>query len=90
MKAQILRDKRHHLLDLHLETLEDVRISSAVTRAAVQGLSLDRCVRCGGFVMREWCEDLYDAGGRIEGEMIRCIQCGHREDPLMVRNRALS
>ena len=43
----------------------------------------DRCPRCSGLMVAEWCEDLSDYTGR------RCVQCGELIDPVIMQNRRL-
>jgi ribosomal protein S27AE len=45
--------------------------------------STDRCPRCGGLMVAEWCLDLSDYSGR------RCVQCGELIDPVILENRRL-
>ena len=44
----------------------------------------DRCPRCNGLMVAQWCEDLSDYSGR------RCVQCGELIDPVIMQNRRLS
>ena len=44
----------------------------------------DRCPRCSGLMVAEWCEDLSDYSGQ------RCVQCGELIDPVIMLNRQLS
>lgn len=47
------------------------------------------CTRCAGLLVTEWCYDLDNAGThRIE--TIRCVQCGHRVDPVILQNQIRS
>lgn len=41
----------------------------------------DRCPRCSGLMVAEWCEDLSDYTAQ------RCVQCGENVDPVILRNR---
>jgi hypothetical protein len=43
--------------------------------------SADRCPRCSGLMVAEWCEDLSDYTAQ------RCVQCGEIVDPVILRNR---
>jgi hypothetical protein len=43
--------------------------------------SEDRCPRCSGLMVAEWCEDLSDYRAQ------RCVQCGEVIDPVILRNR---
>ena len=42
----------------------------------------DRCSRCNGLMVAEWCEDLSDH--RVQ----RCVQCGEVVDPVILQNRS--
>jgi hypothetical protein len=44
----------------------------------------DRCPRCSGLMVAEWCEDLSDYSSQ------RCVQCGELIDPIIIQNRRLS
>ena len=41
----------------------------------------DRCPRCNGLMVAEWCEDLSDYRAQ------RCVQCGEVIDPVILSNR---
>ena len=43
--------------------------------------SEDRCPRCIGLMVAEWCEDLSDYTAQ------RCVQCGEVIDPVILQNR---
>ena len=43
--------------------------------------STDRCPRCGGLMVAEWCQDLSDY------TVQRCVQCGEVIDPVILQNR---
>ena len=43
--------------------------------------STDRCPRCSGLMVAEWCEDL--SGYTAQ----RCVQCGEVIDPVILQNR---
>jgi uncharacterized protein with PIN domain len=45
--------------------------------------STDRCPRCGGLMVAEWCEDLSNYSAQ------RCVQCGEVIDPIILENRRL-
>jgi hypothetical protein len=44
------------------------------------------CARCAGLLVKEWCYDL-DNSGEYNAEVLRCVQCGHRVDPVIVQNQ---
>ena len=48
-----------------------------------------RCLRCGGLLVTEWCFDLLDDSGHLDIPVQRCVQCGERVDPVILRNRRL-
>jgi len=41
----------------------------------------DRCPRCSGLMVAEWCQDLSDYSAQ------RCVQCGEVIDPVILQNR---
>jgi len=45
--------------------------------------SEDRCPRCSGLMVAEWCEDLSDYRAQ------RCVQCGEIVDPVILHNRGM-
>ena len=44
------------------------------------------CARCAGLLVTEWYYDL-ESTGEHSVEALRCVQCGHRVDPVIVRNQ---
>ena len=44
------------------------------------------CVRCAGLLVKEWCYDLNNTGEH-NAKVLRCVQCGHRVDPVILRNQ---
>jgi hypothetical protein len=50
-------------------------------RSWAKTLSGDRCPRCSGLMVTEWCEDLSDYYAQ------RCVQCGEVIDPVILQNR---
>ena len=44
------------------------------------------CARCAGLLVNEWYYDLENTGEHSV-ETLRCVQCGHRVDPVIVRNQ---
>jgi hypothetical protein len=55
----------------------------AATRTWSRIHSTDRCPRCGGLMVAEWCQDLSDYTAQ------RCVQCGELIDPVILHNRRL-
>jgi hypothetical protein len=53
----------------------------AAARSWARTHSADRCPRCSGLMVAEWCEDL--SGYRAQ----RCLQCGEVIDPVILQNR---
>jgi hypothetical protein len=53
----------------------------AAARSWARTHSADRCPRCSGLMIAEWCEDLSDYRAQ------RCLQCGEVIDPVILRNR---
>lgn len=47
------------------------------------------CARCAGLLVNEWCYDL-DYAGVQQPEFLRCVQCGHRVDAVIVQNQMRS
>ena len=54
---------------------------TAQSRARIH--SADRCPRCSGLMVAEWCEDLSDYCAQ------RCLQCGEVIDPVILHNRGV-
>ena len=53
---------------------------------ASEQFSTRSCVRCGGLLVNEWYYDLNNTGEHSV-ETLRCVQCGHRVDPVILRNQ---
>ena len=60
---------------LQPQSIED----TAQSRARIH--NTDRCPRCNGLMVAEWCEDLSDYRAQ------RCVQCGEVVDPVILQNR---
>ena len=56
--------------------------------AASEQFDTRSCARCGGLLVNEWYYDL-DNTGEHNVEILRCVQCGHRVDPVIVQNQIL-
>ncbi len=52
---------------------------------ASEQFSTRSCARCTGLLVHEWRHDVPGEDNRV----LRCVQCGHRVDPLILRNRIL-
>ena len=44
------------------------------------------CARCAGLLVTEWSYDL-DNTGADHLEILRCVQCGYRVDPVILQNQ---
>ena len=44
------------------------------------------CARCSGLLVNEWYYDLNNTGEH-NVETLRCVQCGHRVDPVILQNQ---
>ena len=44
------------------------------------------CARCAGLLVTEWYYDLHNTGADYL-ETLRCVQCGHRVDPVILQNQ---
>lgn len=53
----------------------------ATTRSWARIHSTDRCPRCSGLMVAEWCLELSDHAAQ------RCVQCGEVIDPVILGNR---
>ena len=57
--------------------------------AASEQLYTRTCARCAGLLVSDWCYDLINTGEH-NAEVFRCVQCGHRVDPVILQNKVLS
>ncbi|MEO8048255.1 MAG: hypothetical protein ABI684_13315 [Nitrospirota bacterium] len=53
---------------------------------ASKQLSTRCCARCSGLLVNEWYYDLHNTG-QHHIESLRCVQCGHRVDPVILQNQ---
>lgn len=53
---------------------------------ASKQLSTRSCARCAGLLVTEWYYDLHNTGAD-HLETFRCVQCGHRVDPVILQNQ---
>jgi len=44
------------------------------------------CARCAGLLVNEWYYDLHNTG-EDNIQTLRCVQCGHRIDPIILQNQ---
>ncbi|HSL03757.1 MAG TPA: hypothetical protein VK901_09500 [Nitrospiraceae bacterium] len=49
-------------------------------------LSTRCCARCAGLLVTEWYYDLHNTAEH-DIEALRCVQCGHRVDPVILQNQ---
>ena len=54
--------------------------------AASEQFSTRSCARCAGLLVNDWCFDLGHTG-EYNVKILRCVQCGHRIDPLILQNQ---
>ena len=54
--------------------------------SASEQLSTRSCARCAGLLVTEWYYDLHNTGAD-HLETLRCVQCGHRVDPVILQNQ---
>lgn len=54
--------------------------------AASEQFSTRSCARCDGLLVNDWCYDLENTGEHIP-TVLRCVQCGHRIDPLILQHQ---
>lgn len=57
--------------------------------AASEQLYTRTCARCAGLLVSDWCYDLINTGEH-NVEVFRCVQCGHRVDPVILQNKVRS
>ena len=53
---------------------------------ASEQFSTRSCARCAGLLVTEWYYDLHNTGAD-HLEALRCVQCGHRVDPVILQNQ---
>jgi hypothetical protein len=56
------------------------------SHSASEQLSTRSCARCAGLLVTEWYYDLHNTGAD-HLETLRCVQCGHRVDPVILQNQ---
>jgi Zn ribbon nucleic-acid-binding protein len=44
------------------------------------------CARCKGLLVSDWCYDLENSG-EYYVKVLRCVQCGHRIDPTIIKHQ---
>ena len=54
--------------------------------AAIEQFDTKSCARCAGLLLSDWCYDLENPGEH-HVRVLRCVQCGHRVDPVIVQNQ---
>lgn len=54
--------------------------------SASEQLYTRSCARCSGLLVNEWYCDLENTG-RDGAKVPRCVQCGHRADPVIPQNQ---
>ena len=56
---------------------------------ASKQLSTKSCARCAGLLVTEWYYDMHNTGA-VHLDTLRCVQCGHRVDPVILQNQIQS
>jgi hypothetical protein len=54
--------------------------------AAIEQFSTRSCARCTGLLVNDWCDDSSHTGKYIS-PALRCVQCGHRIDAVILQNQ---
>ena len=54
--------------------------------AESEQFSTRSCVRCEGLLVNDWCDDSSHTGKYIS-PALRCVQCGHRIDAVILQNQ---
>jgi len=67
-----------------IDSLGDVQAMRFLAESAQ--FSTRSCVRCDGLLVHDWCYDLDNTGEHISSGL-RCVQCGHRIDPVILQNQ---
>ncbi len=47
----------------------------------------NRCQRCGGFMVGEFCIDVFNSARELDVMALRCVLCGNVVDPVILQNR---
>ena len=74
------------------EAIRDGTVAESGNGHAIRFLSASEqfytrsCARCAGLLVNEWYYDL-DNTGEYNAETFRCVQCGHRVDPVILQNQ---
>jgi hypothetical protein len=53
---------------------------------ASEQFSTRDCARCAGLLVNDWSYDLENTGEHVSA-VLRCVQCGHRVDPVILQNQ---
>lgn len=54
--------------------------------AASEQFSTRSCARCAGLLVNDWCDDSSHTGKSMS-PALRCVQCGHRIDAVILQNQ---
>lgn len=54
--------------------------------AASEQFATKTCARCAGLLVTDWCNDS-NYSGECMASALRCVQCGHRIDPVILENQ---
>jgi C4-type Zn-finger protein len=69
-----------------MESREAMRDGIVRSLPASEQFCTRSCARCGGLLVNEWYYDLNNTGEHSV-ETLRCVQCGHRVDPVILQNQ---
>lgn len=60
---------------------------AAQSLSAREQFSTRSCARCAGLLVHDWCNDVASTDENT-AHALRCIQCGHRIDPVILLNQS--
>ena len=69
-----------------MESREAMRDGTVRSLPASEQIYTRSCARCTGLLVTEWYYDLNNTGEHSV-ETLRCVQCGHRVDPVILQNQ---
>ena len=68
-------------------TMEHIGNGQAIwILAAIEQFSTRSCARCTGLLVNDWCDDSSHTG-KYMSPALRCVQCGHRIDAVILQNQ---
>ena len=69
-----------------MESREAMRDETVRSLPTSEQFDTRSCARCRGLLVNEWYYDLNNTGEHSV-ETLRCVQCGHRVDPVILQNQ---